>query len=94
MAERMKVEDDWIRLGWDAYENARRGPVDRVEDVIAAVGPSIRAAALREAAAYVLTTFPKKHTSASENSDMYDVQDETVELVARRLMALAETADG
>jgi hypothetical protein len=49
---------------------------------------------ITEAMTVVRETFPRRHTWASENSDRYTIQDETIAMAVKRLKALIPRRKG
>lgn len=91
----MKVEDvpeEWRQVARVAFTKAFASTdgTCALDAALAAVIPAIQAEALERAAVAGRKAWPKAHTYASENADMYRAQDHAVETVLAAIRALKE----
>lgn len=88
----MDAKNEWVRVACEAMCDAIGGTPSSFEDhalaAIAAVAPRIQQAERERCLAAGGKAWPKAHTYASENAELYRAQDEAARRVLAAIRAL------
>ena len=89
MTDTLRTECEELCEKLDKAFVCNRSTLGESVEILMAFARAQQAKGLREVAEIIRITFPKAHTYASENADVYRAQDDTVKAIVHKLEAQA-----